>query len=57
MDVGNPKLKTARCYLKTNVNVKLLPLGGDSELGSESDDETRLRELGAAILLHGTGKV
>ena len=33
-----------------------LPLGGDSDPGSESDDETRLRELGAKILLGGTGK-
>ena len=33
-----------------------LPLGGDSDPGSESDDETRLRELGAIILLGGTGK-
>ena len=33
-----------------------LPLGGDSDPGSESDDETRLREPGAIILLGGTGK-
>lgn len=34
----------------------MLPLGGDSEPGSESDDETRLREAGAMTLLDGTGK-
>lgn len=32
-------------------------MGGDSEPGSESDDETRLREAGAMTLLDGTGKL
>ena len=36
---------------------RISPLGGDSEPGSESDDETRLRELAAVTLLGGIGKI
>ena len=35
----------------------ILPLGGDSEVGSESDDDTRLLEEGTVTLPVGTGKL
>ena len=35
----------------------ILPLGGDSDVGSESDDDTRLLEEGTVTLPVGTGKL
>ena len=35
----------------------ILPLGGDSDAGSESDDDTRLLEEGTVTLPVGTGKL